>query len=200
LVGSVAVWQTRSARTSEESLSSYLSVKEKIERYALLDARAKFNGLIGQSYPSTLEAQTKLVEADNAEMGGIITSLKKAALTAQEHAAVDKIETARNGFLSLDITKMDISTPAKLAAVSVIFDTAMAAQTEAVAAALKLLQVSVVQQQDRVADAVRNLTWLLLAVSIGAGLLIAVGLSLFGRQLVRRIGLLDDALGSVVKG
>jgi methyl-accepting chemotaxis protein len=199
-VGGVAIWQTRSARTAEKSLNSYLVAKEKIERFELLDLDTKFETLISQSYPATAETQKKLIAASAAEMGSIISALEAAPLSGPEHTAVDAIEAARKNYLSLDIAKYDLSTPEKLATARAVFDKALAAQTNAVVTAKKLLQQSVVRQQGQVRAAIRNLNWLLLAVSIGAGLLIAAGLSLFGRQLVRRIGLLDDALGKVVRG
>src|SRR5690349_21549415 len=89
LVGGVAIWQTRSARTAEKSLNSYLVAKEKIERFELLDLDTKFETLISQSYPATAETQKKLIAADAAEMGSIISALEAAPLSGPEHTAVD---------------------------------------------------------------------------------------------------------------
>jgi methyl-accepting chemotaxis protein len=200
VVGGVAIWQTRGARTAENTLNNYLSAKEKIDRFSLLDVQVKYNSVVITAYPQTKDGQTVLITADTAEMGTIINDLDKADLSAAEHAAINAVQDARNAYLDLTKEQVDISTPEKLAAVSAKFNAVQAQQTQASAAANKLLQASVAAQQKKVHNAVRDLTWLLLAVSLGAGLVIAVGLSLFGRQLVRRIGLLDTALGSVVNG
>ena len=200
VVGGIAILQTRSAKTSEDSLNSYLVAKESIDRFALLDSQVKFNKIIIQTFPAAKDGSGKLITADTAEMGKIVTQLDNTTLSSTEHAAVDAIQAARDAYLKLDTGTKDVSTPEKLAAISAQYNAATGAQTDAIAAAKKLLQASVAQQQVRVHNAVRDLTWLLLAVSIGAGLLIAVGLWLFGRQLVRRIGLLDAALAQVVSG
>ncbi len=197
VIGATAIMQTRSARASEKTLNSYLAVKESIDRFALLDVQVKFNKLIGQFIPGTKEGQDKLMATDTQEMGEIVNQLDKADLTESEHSAINAIQAARDAYLKLDSEALDISTPEKLAEAGAKYDAATAAQTDATAAAKKLLQASVEVQQTKVHNAVRDLTSLLLGVSIGAGLLIAIGLTLFGRQLVRRISLLDDALGSV---
>ena len=71
-VGGVAIWQTRSALAAEKTLNSYLAVKEKIERFALLDIQVKYNGVVITAYPATKDQQTGLITTDTAEMGEII--------------------------------------------------------------------------------------------------------------------------------
>ncbi len=200
VVGGIAVWQTRSAHSAENTLRIYLSAQARIERFSLLDSQTKYNSVVITAYPQTAAQQNALIKTDTAEMGSIIKDLSNEKLSSAEHTAIQAVTTARDAYLALSATVPDISTPEKLAAVSAQFNAATKAQTDTTAAAKKLLQTNLTHQQTRVNDAVRNLTWLLLVVSIGAGLLIAAGLTLFGRQIVRRIGLLDDALGSVVRG
>ena len=200
VVGGVAVQQTRSARTAEKTLNAYLAYEAKVDRLALLDAQIKFNGIVITAYPETAEPQNKLIAADTAEMGSTIAALDQAPLSSSEKSAIDGVQKARDAYLALSAKKVDISTPEKLAAVSAEFNAATAAQTNATAAAKKLLQTSVSRQQVRVHNAVRNLTWLLMIVAVGAGALMAIGLSLFGRRLVRRINLLDEALAGVAQG
>jgi methyl-accepting chemotaxis protein len=200
LVGGIAVLQTRSARSSEKSLNSYRDAHDAIERFSFLDMRVKFNSVVITAYPQTAEGQNVLIKADAAEMGSIIAKLADAPLSPAERAAIAAVETARVEFAKLAETPPDLSTPEKLAAASAAYDAAGKKQTDASSAATKLLEISLAQQQTRMHNTVRSLTWLLLAVSLGAGLLLSVGLSLFGRQLVRRISLLDVALAKVVGG
>jgi methyl-accepting chemotaxis protein len=200
VAGGVAVSQTRSAKDAESRLDSYLAAKENIERFALLDAQVKYARVVIVAYPQVADSQKPLIDAAIAEMGSLIGKLADAPLSPAEDTAIKAVETARNEYQVLEGQKPDISTPAKLQAVGAQYEAATGKQTAAVAAAKKLLQAGVTQAQDRVHNVVRDLTWVLLIVSLGVGLLLAFGLMLFGRQLVRRLGVLDDALGRVVKG
>jgi methyl-accepting chemotaxis protein len=200
VVGGIAISLTHSARNSEDNLSSYLAVKEKVQHFDLLNVQVKYNTMVITAYPDTADAQNVLIKADSAEMDTILKELSSAPLSSQEHAAIGAIEATRNAYIAMNSQTPDISTPAKLAAVADAYNAAAAKQTAATTAAEKLFRAGVVEQQARVHDSVRDLNWLLLGVSIGGGLLIAAGLALFGRQIVRRIGLLDVALGQVVSG
>jgi methyl-accepting chemotaxis protein len=196
----LAVAESRSASDAEKSLDMYLTAKDQIQRFALLDAQSKTASLAIGAYPELAAAQQKVNAAYLAEMGTLVAALGKAHLAENEHAAITAIETARQAYLDLSKQTPDVSTPAKLAAVAGQYEAAGVVQTKAVNVALTKLQAGVARQRAHVHDAMARLRLLLLLVSLGGGGLVALAVSLVGRRLVRRIGVLDSALGRVVSG
>jgi methyl-accepting chemotaxis protein len=196
----IAAQATSSARTAEKSLNSYLLARDRIGQASLLDIQTKYDGLIGTAYPAFAATQQTQVAKDTAAMNELIKTLEASKLTAQEHAAVTAITQARADYAALAAQSFSLDTAEERATVSQKYGAAQAVETNATNAATKLISTGVDRQKLLMHKAVTRLTAILLSVCIGGGLLLCLGLFLFGRQLIRRIGRLDHALGQVVAG
>jgi methyl-accepting chemotaxis protein len=200
VAGVLAIVWAASARSAERELSSYLKAHNQIEAYSALDQQSKYSKVVALAYPQVAKDQLAMIPKYIAQMGDIVEEIHALPLTAEEQAAVDKVDQAREAYMAFDSKPSDISTPAKLAEVTQKYNVIIGAQTAAIEGAKKALDAGVERQKSESRSAVNRLATLLITVCLAGGLLLTGVLMLFIGQLVRRVSQLDEAIGKVVEG
>ena len=206
LAGAGAYWQASRATAAENDLNAHIAAKARLDRFAFLDDRTKFNNLVVKTLPQAAAKAQQDLATDMAEMQKIITALKAAPLTPAEHQAADTVAVrfgayvAWNTKMAKDTRPISQLTAEDFAKISKEYGDLTNAQTTATAQAQKLFDASVARAQADVRSAVKGFLTLVLVASVVAGILFTGGVLIFGRQLTRRMALLGSALRKVADG
>jgi len=187
---------------AEKDLQKHVDAQLAVDRFAFLDVRAKMYNALIEAYPQSPGPAREAMNADLAEMGKLTKQFAGADLPANERDALVKITKAYEAYAAwgASLNPADAGDPTKMQKIIADYTRLTDAQTKATADAQKLLAASLAAAERKVHDVVSRLLLLVFVLAIAGGLLLTGGFVLFGRQLVRRLGLLATALRGVAAG
>jgi methyl-accepting chemotaxis protein len=198
----LAVVQRSETLDAEKDLQEHVDLQTTVDRFAFLDVRAKMYNALIEAYPQSPGPAREAMNADLAEMGKLSEEFEAADVSQAEHEALARISTAYEAYAAwgASINPADAQDPAKMQKIIAEYEELTGEQSAATSDAQKLIGTSVLAAEKRVHDVVARLVALVLALAIGGGVLLTGGFVLFGRRLVRRLGVLATALRGVAAG
>jgi methyl-accepting chemotaxis protein len=200
IAGGVAWSQYNRSSAAQRNLTAQLKARVDVDRLAVLMKEVGLDIVVIQYVPNAAAQESPLLNAATAEVASIASAQSTAAVPQAERDAITKVAGTITDYVTWATSVKKITTKAELQQASDQYNALLAQQAAAIKTAQDMAGAGVDSELSSVQGAMRGLALMMLALCVGAAVLLPGLLLAFGRGLIGRMTMLGDALRKVSGG